>query len=108
MYADSSTVDNVPTRPLLDVASGEAKAKQAKMVHCETCGFSLNSEAQAAAHYTGRSHLRQLKQLKHGGLATTPTFRPYKPKPAVVKSWSAQTQTATRWGTGLQQPRKTR
>lgn len=108
MSADFSTANDVPTGPSAGMASGEAKpVKQGKMVYCETCGYSLNSETQATAHYSGKSHLKHLKKLKHGNVAKS-TFRPYKPRPTVANNWSAKTQTMTHWGTELQQPRKTR
>ena len=38
-------------------------------VKCDTCDITLNSDAQAQQHYTGRSHLKKLKSL---GLPVTP------------------------------------
>ena len=39
------------------------KAKTSKPVRCETCNITLNSEQQAKQHFTGKSHLKKLRQL---------------------------------------------
>ena len=39
-------------------------SKVNKSVRCETCGISLNSEQQAQQHYSGKNHLKKLKQAQ--------------------------------------------
>ena len=39
------------------------KTKTSKPVRCETCNITLNSEQQAKQHFTGKSHLKKLRQL---------------------------------------------
>ncbi len=34
-----------------------------KAVKCDTCNISLNSEQQAQQHYSGKNHLKKMKQL---------------------------------------------
>lgn len=37
--------------------------KTTKCVKCESCGITLNSEAQARQHFTGKAHFRKLKAM---------------------------------------------
>nr|XP_033802526.1 zinc finger protein 385B-like [Geotrypetes seraphini] len=37
---------------------------------CEVCNIQLNTAAQAEVHYSGKSHLKRMKQLNNGKLPT--------------------------------------
>lgn len=37
-------------------------SKVSRTVKCETCGITLNSEQQAQQHYSGKTHLKKLRQ----------------------------------------------
>lgn len=36
--------------------------RQNKAVKCETCNITLNSEQQAQQHYSGKNHLKKVRQ----------------------------------------------
>ncbi len=46
--------------PKMPKAKGD---KVNKAVKCETCNITLNSEVQAQQHYSGKNHLKKMKQL---------------------------------------------
>lgn len=37
--------------------------RQNKTVKCETCNITLNSEQQAQQHYSGKNHLKKMRQV---------------------------------------------
>lgn len=99
------------TTPVADGAGATDSAKISKMVYCETCGFGLNSEVQATAHYSGKSHLKKVKQLGSGsghapgtapssGLATKHTW------PACQNKWGTAHESKFGATSSLQQPKK--
>ena len=51
------------------ITNGEMNAQKTtktQSIYCEICGFSLNSESQAQAHFAGRIHLNRLQLGGHG------------------------------------------
>jgi hypothetical protein len=50
--------------------------RQNKAVKCETCNITLNSEQQAQQHYSGKNHLKKVRQAngqdKEDGEASSP------------------------------------
>ena len=41
--------------------------KSSKGVKCDICAITLNSEAQAQQHYSGKNHLKKLRAAQGGG-----------------------------------------